>query len=143
MLFINCFPINKINLTEVSRKTPCLGFSFCHPWSLKLVGNKAKGRISKRVFQKKKARQIFRKTNIFYPLIRTSTCAHQGVKNVRFTENLACFFLKHPFWDSHFRLITDELFTAGFPSPISILSPSDWLEKFDHSSETLKEMVQY
>ena len=36
------------------------------------VGNKAKGRISKRVFQ--------------------------GVRNVRFTENLTCFvFLKHPF----------------------------------------------
>ena len=37
----------------------------------KLVGNKAKGRISKRVFQENKARQIFRKTNISYPLIRT------------------------------------------------------------------------
>ena len=29
------------------------------------VGNKAEGRISKRVFQENKARQIFRKTNIF------------------------------------------------------------------------------
>ena len=38
-----------------------------------LVGNKAKGRISKRVFQENKARQIFRKTNILYPLIRTRT----------------------------------------------------------------------
>ena len=38
------------------------------------VGNKAKGRISKRVFQENKARQIFRKTNISYPLIRTRTC---------------------------------------------------------------------
>ena len=35
------------------------------------VGNKTKGRISKRVFQENKARQIFRKTNISYPLIRT------------------------------------------------------------------------
>ena len=35
------------------------------------VGNKAKGRISKRVFQEKKVRQISRKTNISYPLIRT------------------------------------------------------------------------
>ena len=34
------------------------------------VGNKAKGLISKRVFQENKARQIFRKTNISYPLIR-------------------------------------------------------------------------
>ena len=30
------------------------------------VSNKAKGRISKRVFQENKARQIFRKTNISY-----------------------------------------------------------------------------
>ena len=32
------------------------------------VGNRAKRRISKRVFQENKARQIFRKTNISYPL---------------------------------------------------------------------------
>ena len=37
------------------------------------VGNKAKGRISKRVFQENKARQIFKKTNISYPLVRTHT----------------------------------------------------------------------
>ena len=36
-----------------------------------IVGNKAKGRISKRVSQENKARQIFQKTNISYPLIRT------------------------------------------------------------------------
>ena len=40
---------------------------------LLLVGNKAKGRISKRVFQENKARQFFRKAKIFYPLIRTRT----------------------------------------------------------------------
>ena len=34
------------------------------------VGNKAKGRISKRVLQEKKARLILWKTNISYPLIR-------------------------------------------------------------------------
>ena len=40
------------------------------------VGNKAKGRISKRVFQESKGRQIFRKTNLSYPLIRARTyCA--------------------------------------------------------------------
>ena len=38
-----------------------------------IVGNKAKGRISKRVFQENKARQIFQKTNISYSLIRTHT----------------------------------------------------------------------
>ena len=37
-------------------------------------------------------------------------CAYQGIRNVRFSENLACFFfMKHPFWDSPFCLITDEL----------------------------------
>ena len=37
-----------------------------------VVGNKAKGRISKQVFQENKARQIFRKkTNICCPLIYT------------------------------------------------------------------------
>ena len=56
------------------------------------VINKAKGRISKRVLQENKARQIFQKTNISYPLIRTPSCAYQGVRNVRFSENLACFF---------------------------------------------------
>ena len=49
---------------------------------MQVVGNKAKGQISKRVFQENKARQIFRKTNISYPLIRTRMCAYQGVRNV-------------------------------------------------------------
>ena len=71
-----------------------------------LVGNKAKGRISKRVFQEDKARQIFRKTNISYPLIRTRTCVYQGVRSVRFLEHLACFvFLKHRFEISPFALL--------------------------------------
>ena len=66
------------------------------------------------MFQENKTRQIFWKTNIFYPLIRTRTCAYQWVKNVRFSENLASFvFLKHPFWDSPFCLITDEFMILG------------------------------
>ena len=49
---------------------------------MKFAGGKAKGRISKRVFQENKAH----------------ACAYQGVRNVRFSENLACFvFLKYPF----------------------------------------------
>ena len=39
--------------------------------NIQFVGNKAKGRISKRVFQESKARQNFPKTNISYLLIRT------------------------------------------------------------------------
>ena len=40
------------------------------------VGTKAKGRISKLLFQE--ALQISRKTNFSYPLIRTRKCAYQG-----------------------------------------------------------------
>ena len=82
-----------------------------------IVGNKAKERISKRVFQEKKARQIFRKTNIFYPLVSSRTRACQGLKKVGFPENLTCFvFLKHPFSNSPFCLITDELGDFYFSS---------------------------
>ena len=62
------------------------------------IGNKAKGQISKQGLQ-----------NISYLLIHTRTCAHEGVRNIRFSENLTSFvFLKHSFWDSPFHLITDE-----------------------------------
>ena len=54
------------------------------------VGNKAKGRISKRVFQESKTR----------------TCAYQEVRNVCFSEVLACFaFLKHRFEIRPFALL--------------------------------------
>ena len=43
---------------------------------LLIVGSKARGQISKRVLQENKASQIFRKTNISNPLIRTRTCAY-------------------------------------------------------------------
>ena len=33
--------------------------------------------------------KIFRKTNVSNPLIRTRTCAYQGVRNVSFSENFA------------------------------------------------------
>ena len=54
-----------------------------------------KGPISKQLLQENKARQIFRKTNIFYSLIRTRTCAYQGTINVCFSESLAglCFLV--------------------------------------------------
>ena len=47
---------------------------------------------------------IFQKINIPPPPpIRTCTCAYQDVRNVPFSENLACFvFLKHSFWDPPF-----------------------------------------
>ena len=43
------------------------------------VGNKAKGLIRKRVFQENKAHQIFRKTNISYPLIRTNEVTNLNI----------------------------------------------------------------
>ena len=66
-----------------------------------IVGNKAKWQISKRMFQENNARQIFWKTNI--------SCVSGG-KKCLFFGNLACFvFLKHPFWDLPFCLITDSI----------------------------------
>ena len=106
------------------------------------VGNKGNRRIWKRVFQENKTRQIFRKTNISYSLIRTSTCAYQGVRNVHFLENLACFvFLKHPFWDSPFCLITDELWSGSkemkanlkgskFLESINVMKKSNAISRF-------------
>ena len=59
------------------------------------VGNKARGRILKRVFQENKARQIFRKKNISNP-----PDAHMYVC-------ISFVFLKHPFLDSPFCVIID------------------------------------
>ena len=56
-----------------------------------IVSNKAKGRISKRVLQVNKVRHIFWKRNISYPLTLTPKCALKRVRNVRFSEILACF----------------------------------------------------
>ena len=58
-----------------------------------LFGIKAEGRISKRVLQENKARQISRKMNTSYPQIHTRTCTYQRVRNIRFSEYLACFVL--------------------------------------------------
>ena len=71
---------------------------------LLFVGNKAKGQISKRVFQENKAFKFSEKGTFLTPW-------YARKKFVRFSENLACFvFLKHPFWDSRFCLITGVLF---------------------------------
>ena len=54
---------------------------------------------------RKQSMQNFPKNKHFLP----PWYAHQGVRNVRFSGNLACFvFMKHSFWDSPFCLITDE-----------------------------------
>ena len=58
--------------------------------------------------------------------ITVFVCAYQGERNVRSSENLACFiFLKHPFCDSPFCLITDELLL--FMILLFALNPQDSL----------------
>ena len=65
------------------------------------------------MFQENKACQTFRKTNISYSLMRTRTCKYQRVRNVCFSENLACFvFFKHRFEILTFAVLsTTSLFT--------------------------------
>ena len=77
--------------THLLKKSLMKNFIFCAVRQANFVGNKAKGRISKRVLQENKARQIFRKTNIFYPLIRT------GGKKCSFFGKFGVFcFLETP-----------------------------------------------
>ena len=74
---------------------------------------------------------MFRKTNIPYPQISTRTCAYQGVRNVRFSDNLACFvFLNHLFWDSLFCLITDEFYENHYNSEIDICPDCKWRSSY-------------
>ena len=76
--------------------------------SLKISKDKDKRANLKTGVLRKQRAPNFRKTSISYSLIRTRTCAYQGVRDVRFSENLACFvFLKQPFSDSPFCFITD------------------------------------
>ena len=44
------------------------------------------------MLQENKARQVFQKTNISDPLIRTRTSAYQGVSNVLFRKNWRALF---------------------------------------------------
>ena len=62
----------------------CTGMLNIENLKFQIVGNVAKGRISKRVLEENRACQISRKRNISYPLIHTHTCAYRGIKNVRF-----------------------------------------------------------
>ena len=64
---------------------------------------------------KKTKRQIFQKTKIYYPMIRTRTFAYQGIKIFRFLENLGCFvFLLLSFWDSLFFALLLTICANGF-----------------------------
>ena len=63
-------PVKQCDYSPDKISAPCCSTTL---FFRKVVGNKAKGRISKRMFQESKARQNFRKTNISYLLIRTRT----------------------------------------------------------------------
>ena len=60
---------------------------------LKIVGNKAKERISshKRWLQENKVPQTCRKTCMSHPLIRLRICVYHGVTKFLLSENLVCF----------------------------------------------------
>ena len=62
---------------------------------LNFVGHKAKGHISRRLFQENQVCQILRKANISYPLIRAPTFAYQGGKRCSFFEkfDMLCFLV--------------------------------------------------
>ena len=69
-----------------------------------------KGESQNECFKKTKNAKFSEKRTFlttWYAHVRT--CAYLGVRNVRFSENLAWFvFLKHPFWHLPFCLITEE-----------------------------------
>ena len=55
-------------------------------------------------FKKTKHAKFFKKGTFHTPWY--AHVGYQGVRSVRFSENLACFvFLKHPFWTPHQNLI--------------------------------------
>ena len=59
-----------------------------------ILGNKAKGRISRQVLQENKARQILQKKSIFYPLIRTRMFFLRKIWRVLFSCNTR-FEIRH------------------------------------------------
>ena len=55
----------------------------------KIVRNRAKSQISKRMLQENTARRILQKINISCSLIRTRACAYQGAKNVPISRSMS------------------------------------------------------
>ena len=81
------------------------------------VGNKAKGRISKRVFQENKARQISRKTNISYPLIRArKKCLFSGKFSVFFSWNTRFKIALLPYYRQLYTCLQGKRSRVNLPS---------------------------
>ena len=73
------------------------------------------------MFQENKACQTSRKTNISYPLIRTRTCAYQGVKKFAFRKIWRALFSCNTHFDIHpFCLITDKKYHFN-PFQVTVL----------------------
>ena len=110
----------------------------CQLWLLPMkcntqfFGNKAKRRILK----ENKARRIFRKTNI-YPLIRTRT--YQGVRNVRFSENLACFV----FLNTRFKIQPFALLPANSKLLFYLSCRYLWCWLLDHRGMSWRRWLSY
>ena len=78
----------------------CLILNFIKP---EFVGDKVKKVNLKAGVKRKQSTPNFWKTSISFPLIHISLCVYQGVRNICFSENLACFvFFLPPFWISLF-----------------------------------------
>ena len=74
-----------------------------------LTNSSMKKRNSKRRLKENKARQIFRKTNISYPLVHTQTYMYQGERNARFSKIWRALFSFYPCFEIDlFYLITNE-----------------------------------
>ena len=98
-----------------------------------LVCNKPKGRISKRVFQENKARQIFPKNENFSPSDpHTYVCVSRGKKCSFFGKFGVHCFLEPPFWYSAFWFITEY-----FTDRTSFL-PSNLMEEISTRSRSLR-----
>ena len=82
---------------------------------LSFLGNKAKGRISKRVFQENKARRIFRTNEHFLPPdTHTHVFISEGKKCSFFRKILRTLFSSNTrFENSPFCLITDTVFNGN------------------------------
>ena len=77
-----------------------------------------KGKSQNECFKKTKHARFSEKRTFLTPWYAHVGGRIRGVRNVRFSENLACFvFLKHPFWDSPFCLNTDEISSSVFINP--------------------------
>ena len=93
---------------------------------LQFAGNKAKGRISKRVFQESKACQNFRKTNISYPLIRTPV------------ETLVLRFALLPYY----RRVSNAKQDTSAPSKVSRFSTYTYSSRFSTQMKSVANVIK-